>query len=56
MPGGGEHRTPGLLFPHVYGPIDRAAIVGVGVLHRAGERFSWPGHWERLSGESAVTP
>jgi uncharacterized protein (TIGR00730 family) len=47
LAGGSAHRTPGKLFPHVYGPIDRAAITGVGVLGREG-LFAWPERFEPL--------
>jgi uncharacterized protein (DUF952 family) len=49
LPGGGAHRTPGKLFPHVYGRIDRAAIVAVGTLQRSGDTFVWPQTWEPLA-------
>jgi uncharacterized protein (DUF952 family) len=42
LPGGGAHRVPGRLFPHVYGPIPLAAIEAVGRLERRGEGFVWP--------------
>jgi uncharacterized protein (DUF952 family) len=38
----------GTLFPHVYGPIDRAAISGVGVLERRGAERVWPQRFEPL--------
>jgi uncharacterized protein (DUF952 family) len=47
--GGGEHRTPGKLFPHVYGRIDRSAIVGVATLGRAEGRFRWPDTFDPLA-------
>ena len=40
--GGTEHLRNATLFPHVYGPIDLAAISGVGVLERDGEGYAWP--------------
>ncbi len=43
--GGREHLAGGQLFPHVYGPIDRAAISGVAVLGKAGH-FRWPQAFE----------
>lgn len=46
--GGGAHRTPGTLFPHVYGRIDLGAIIGVGTLQRAGDVFVWPDKFEPL--------
>jgi uncharacterized protein (DUF952 family) len=42
MPGGGEHRTPGKLFPHIYGPLNLDAITGVGRLIPRGDGFLWP--------------
>jgi len=47
--GGGAHRTPGKLFPHVYGRIDRAAIGRVGKLSRSSDGFVWPDAWESLN-------
>ncbi len=40
--------APGTLFPHVYGPIDLAAVSGVGVLERRGGELVWPQRFEPL--------
>ena len=36
----------GTLWPHVYGPIDRAAISGVGVIERRESELVWPQRFE----------
>ncbi len=41
--GGTSHLVDAPLFPHVYGPIDRQAISGVGVLRKTQDGSSWPG-------------
>ncbi len=38
----------GTLFPHVYGPIDREAIAGAGVLERRAGDLVWPQRFEPL--------
>lgn len=43
------HHGAGRLFPHVYGPINEDAIVGVGVLQREAGAFAWPSWFEPLS-------
>jgi uncharacterized protein (DUF952 family) len=40
--GGSSHLASAPQFPHVYGPIDREAITGVGVLGRTARGFEWP--------------
>jgi len=40
--------APGTLFPHVYGPIDREAITGVGELERERGELAWPRHFRPL--------
>lgn len=43
IPGGGtDHLAGAEPFPHVYGPIDIAAISGVGVLGRSERGYTWP--------------
>ena len=43
IPGGGTtHLSSGELFPHLYGPLELSAIVGVGELRRKGSEFVWP--------------
>lgn len=39
---GSAHLETAALFPHVYGPIARAAIARVGVLVKSPEGFRWP--------------
>jgi uncharacterized protein len=36
------HLDSSPVFPHVYGPIDLAAIDGVGVLARTADGYAWP--------------
>lgn len=40
--GGTSHLTSSPRFPHVYGPIDIAAITGVGLLGRTASGYTWP--------------
>jgi uncharacterized protein (DUF952 family) len=43
IPGGGSsHLASASHFPHVYGPINRDAITGVGVLGRGEGGYEWP--------------
>lgn len=43
IPGGGTSHLEGEpQFPHVYGPLDVAAIAGVGVLGRSADGYTWP--------------
>jgi uncharacterized protein (DUF952 family) len=39
---GSSHLATAPLFPHVYGPIDLAAITGVGVLAKGPDGYVWP--------------
>jgi uncharacterized protein (DUF952 family) len=47
--GGRDHLARADRFPHVYGPIDRVAIVDAGRLERAGSGFAWPERFEPLA-------
>lgn len=40
--GGSSHLASASRFPHVYGPIDKDAITGVGVLGRTVGGYEWP--------------
>ncbi len=40
--GGSSHLASATEFPHVYGPIDKQAIAGVGVLRRTEAGYEWP--------------
>jgi uncharacterized protein (DUF952 family) len=50
MPAGSEPSgvAAGTLFPHVYGPIDLAAVAGVAPLTRSGSDFVWPERFDPL--------
>jgi hypothetical protein len=49
IPGGGTaHLASGELFPHLYGPLELSAVVGVGELRREGSAFAWPGAFDAL--------
>ena len=49
LPGAGrQHLAGDALFPHVYGPIQLAAITGIGVLDRQGDGFAWPRRFSPL--------
>ncbi len=54
--GGSSHLESASQFPHVYGPIDRAAITGVGVLGRTAGGFEWPGGFVPLDSFLAADP
>ena len=47
--GGRAHLAGGARFPHVYGPIERRAIVAAGVLERRDARYAWPARLEPLA-------
>ena len=52
LPGGGrEHLAGEALFPHVYGPIQLTAIIGIGVLDRREDAFTWPRRFSPLPRE-----
>lgn len=40
--GGRTHLADATLFPHVYGPIETAAISGLGVMRRIADGHDWP--------------
>jgi len=40
--GGTAHLASGERFPHVYGPIELAAVTGAAELRRDGDAFLWP--------------
>ena len=40
--GGSSHLASASEFPHIYGPIDKEAITGVGVLGRTVGGYEWP--------------
>jgi uncharacterized protein (DUF952 family) len=46
--GGRAHLDKASHFPHVYGAIDRGAIVEVGTLAKTGGGFGWPAGFEPL--------
>lgn len=47
--GGRAHLSTSTVFPHVYGPIESRAIVGVGALGRSPEGYRWPSSFQALS-------
>jgi len=40
--GGTAHLASGEAFPHLYGPLDLAAVLGVAEIQRDGDAFVWP--------------
>jgi uncharacterized protein (DUF952 family) len=40
--GGTAHLASGEAFPHLYGPLELAAVLGVAELQRDGDAFVWP--------------
>jgi len=57
LPGGGRaHLQSARLFPHVYGPLARAAIRRIGVLRRVEGGFAWPGEWRTAEGVGGARP
>lgn len=53
--GGTAHLQTALEFPHVYGPIDLAAIRGVAALGSGGN-YAWPARFESLSSRLGKGP
>ena len=51
---GASHLSSSPVFPHVYGPIDIAAVDGVGVLSRGGEGYEWPTEFVRVRSDRPV--
>lgn len=47
--GGTSHLQGGLLFPHIYGPLNLEAITSLGVLQKSAEGYAWPTHFVALS-------
>jgi len=47
--GGREHLGSAREFPHVYGPLNLDAVVGVGVLRRGAAGYRWPPRFEPLA-------
>ncbi len=39
---GGRHLQLSVLFPHIYGPIQIASILEIGVLQKQNNRWFWP--------------
>ncbi len=39
---GTQHLNSSPVFPHVYGPIDNFAVVGIGVLLKVNNGYEWP--------------
>jgi uncharacterized protein (DUF952 family) len=54
--GGSSHLAGAAQFPHVYGPIDREAITGVGVLGRTPGGYAWPSGFMPLDSFLAADP
>jgi uncharacterized protein (DUF952 family) len=46
---GTTHLASSSVFPHVYGPIDLAAIDGVGILTKGENGYGWPAEFLGLS-------
>lgn len=42
LAGGRAHLAMARQFPHIYGPVDRIAIDGVGILEPQGDAYTWP--------------
>ena len=53
--GGRAHLESADRFPHVYGPIDLAAIRGVASLGEGGGPYRWPDRFEPLSSRLETT-
>ena len=43
------HLDSAPVFPHVYGPIELAAIEGIGVMGRTAEGYAWPETFTAIS-------
>ncbi len=56
LSGGSSHLASASQFPHVYGPINRAAITAVGVLGRTLGGYAWPSRFLPLDLFLAADP
>jgi hypothetical protein len=54
--GGSSHLAIATQFPHVYGPINKAAITAVGVLGRTPGGYAWPSGFLPLDAFLAADP
>ena len=45
---GTSHLATAPVFPHIYGPIDMAAIDGAGILTKGERGYAWPATFEPL--------
>ncbi len=43
------HVNSSPVFPHVYGPIDNSAVVGIGVLLKTKNGYKWPQEFKPLA-------
>jgi uncharacterized protein (DUF952 family) len=46
---GTSHLATSPVFPHVYGPIDNAAIDGIGILTKGEREYEWPTAFKPLA-------
>jgi uncharacterized protein (DUF952 family) len=44
-----NHYTEGLLFPHIYGPLNLDAVSGVAVVIKSNGSFLWPDKFEPIN-------
>jgi uncharacterized protein (DUF952 family) len=45
---GTQHLNSSPIFPHVYGPINNSAVVGIGVLFKGNDGYEWPKEFKSI--------